>query len=412
MSGLPISVLFKNDQLRVVHQPGDSDWLLITFNPRGVIRQETGFWGQEVAAKLRLNTLSFVTTNDNWYPTADMLAAVAAAQPVLDQFGEKVTYGASMGGYAALKHGPLVGATTAISFNPQASINPADLANGDTRYARYFRPALHAGMCIGPGEAPANSLMLYDPFFPLDVWQADMIVAANPWVKRIACHLLGHRTVIPFAGTAIVEQLFTLCRQGDQAAVQRFAMQQRKRHWSRAQAGITEATRRHAAWGEALFRNHADRLPKPDWVQMQFDRANMLARPQPALAEPILLSVLERQPQHAGSLRLLSALLSRRGAVAEARALAEQWVSHAPESAPAHYQLIDLLLKEQRPQAAVLIAEKALQLAPDSAETRFRLAEAQLAAGQVDAARENYRLACLAAPADARVSRMKATLGA
>ena len=87
-----------------------------------------------------------------------------------------------MGGYAALKHGRLLGLTHALAVSPQVSIDPAE-APWEPR-ARFFRPPLHAGMRVAAADLAPAAFVLADPY------------DAEDWPHLELLEATGARTVL------------------------------------------------------------------------------------------------------------------------------------------------------------------------------------------------------------------------
>lgn len=205
------TILYEDDEIRVVRRPGASDFTLVTFGPLNAIRDVRQFWGEWPAEKLDLDVVGFVCKGDTWYPASAMARTAPLVRGSLKSVA--IGYGFSMGGYGALKYGRLLGLTHAVALSPQLSIDPADVPE-DLRYRRSYRPDMHAGMRVAAADLPPWSVMVLDPRYALDRAQADIAPAVANLV-RLHYGFLGHGTVDMLTGTTILAEFFERVRRRD-----------------------------------------------------------------------------------------------------------------------------------------------------------------------------------------------------
>ncbi len=104
---------------------------------------------------------------NHWWQYEDLWSAIAAIRDFVAPWREVVTYGSSMGGYAAFRYAVALGARRAVASCPQFSIQRTvmplenrwgdELANVNFLHEKFFMPA--------PG---CHYLAMYDPLFRLD----------------------------------------------------------------------------------------------------------------------------------------------------------------------------------------------------------------------------------------------------
>jgi pimeloyl-ACP methyl ester carboxylesterase len=107
---------------------GSSDRLIIAFNAR--VSKRFGFY--KILAERPETKLFVRDTSNQWYNAgcgelgADVTSITEALKRLIEPLGprEIVTLGSSMGGYAAILFGALLGAKRAITFAPQTWIDP------------------------------------------------------------------------------------------------------------------------------------------------------------------------------------------------------------------------------------------------------------------------------------------------
>lgn len=122
-------IIFESENLHVVKVAGArADVAFVTFEqmrPREhCIPGRKGF-GETFFTKRGFTAYHFLPAGNDWYhypETAQALALVRADIPAATRV---VNYGASMGGYAAMRFSEPLGAETVFALAPQASVDPA-----------------------------------------------------------------------------------------------------------------------------------------------------------------------------------------------------------------------------------------------------------------------------------------------
>ena len=72
-----------------------------------------------------IDAIHVISRENDWYQYPEMEAAVAQVHAATRSYARVVTYGSSMGAYAAIRLGGLAGAHCALAMSPQYSIDPA-----------------------------------------------------------------------------------------------------------------------------------------------------------------------------------------------------------------------------------------------------------------------------------------------
>lgn len=72
----------------------------------------------------RIDGVHLLTRDNDWYQYADFLDVCARVRALTEGYDRVIAYGSSMGAYAAIRFGGLVGADTALALSPQFSIDP------------------------------------------------------------------------------------------------------------------------------------------------------------------------------------------------------------------------------------------------------------------------------------------------
>ncbi|WP_157679352.1 hypothetical protein [Methylovulum psychrotolerans] len=200
-------VLYEDSELIVIWQPGESDYLLITFGDLISLAAGNKFYADTAVTKLGLNCIGFMAKTPNWFPSASMAAAIGQIA-ILRQFSCRVAYGGSMGGYAAIKYSALLGASEVLAFCPQWSIDPNECAGQSSGYEHYFKPSM-AGMGIRMEDMAGRICILHDPSYAVDDFHHNQIAAVCKNLASVNVYTAQHHVTSILAGTANLAELIT-----------------------------------------------------------------------------------------------------------------------------------------------------------------------------------------------------------
>ncbi len=151
-----------------------------------------------------VSTVHIMGRREDWYQYPDMMDAVAAVREHLAKADRVITYGSSMGGYAALRFADALGANAALALSPQYSINPAK-APFETRWLQdaqriVWRPEHEPAL-----PQSARAVVAYDPT-TIDRLHVELI-AAETAIERIPVHYSGHPSGWVVADTHLLAPL-------------------------------------------------------------------------------------------------------------------------------------------------------------------------------------------------------------
>jgi hypothetical protein len=266
-------LIYSDENLEVIHRPGSSPYLLVTFNEMEIQANGSRYWGQRFCEKADISALGFISRRPNWFPAASVVKAVEAAAPILNAAPERILYGHSQGGYAALRYRRRFNATAAIAFCPQVSIDPKSVPY-DNRFLRHFSPDLHANMGISADQAAGRAFIFYDPFHAIDRRHAERIAALQAETHLVRVHMTGHGTVRVFTGTERALSLIAACRTHDVSRLRGLARAARVDAPMRPYQVAVAAMARHPAWSDALDARFGDRFAPTERVNFLYHRAN------------------------------------------------------------------------------------------------------------------------------------------
>jgi pimeloyl-ACP methyl ester carboxylesterase len=119
-------------------------------------------FGEHFLRDRGVDAIHVIGRENNWYQYSEMPDATAAIAKVARGYQRTMTYGSSMGGYAAIRYGGVVGAERALAISPQFSVDPAVVPFDQ----RWEVEAQQIDFALERGWAPpyaATSYILYDP---------------------------------------------------------------------------------------------------------------------------------------------------------------------------------------------------------------------------------------------------------
>ncbi len=162
---------------------GSGDRWVVTFDHYGIGHgfDRPGF-GEVYFRSQAISAIHVMGRGDDWYQYADMDAALATIRAATKGATRVVTYGSSMGGYAALRFADAAGATDALALSPQYSLDPKVAVN-EQRWSQDFRRIGWRPDAAAAISCSARAVVVYDPTGP-DRWHGERIA------QDIACHLI------------------------------------------------------------------------------------------------------------------------------------------------------------------------------------------------------------------------------
>lgn len=185
--------LIEGADLRVATSDvGARDILVVTFTGRDHKPPAAAGAGQGFFEKNGLSAVHFISKANHWWQTPEFAPALKLVRLYAEQegFKEIVTYGSSMGGYAALLATGALRADRAVVSVPQFSVDPAKVPwearwIKDQRRIDYVNDDMPG--LIGDSEIIVFSDALYEP----DQRHVDLIAACRP-VKQIRVAFAEH----------------------------------------------------------------------------------------------------------------------------------------------------------------------------------------------------------------------------
>jgi pimeloyl-ACP methyl ester carboxylesterase len=183
-------VLFRNDDIEVRRRAGHGGrCCVVTFDSFSDVGTfDRPGYGEAFLDRSGVDAIHVVGRDNDWYQYPQMPEAMKAVHDVAANYARVVTYGSSMGGYAAIRLAGLVGAHAVLALSPQFSINPR-VVFWERRWpdnARRFKDVWESAL---PWPKLSEAYIVYDPR-TLDDRHTALLRS------RIACRAIA----LPFTG--------------------------------------------------------------------------------------------------------------------------------------------------------------------------------------------------------------------
>lgn len=395
----PHSELFRDDDMVVRRvAAGDGQRVVVTFDSYtdNRVLDRKGF-GESFFRNQGITAIHVIGRDNDWYQHPRMIEALARIAEATRGASRVMTYGTSMGGYAAVRFADLAGAHTALALAPQYSIDPKK-APFERRWAADSTRIRFLPELDGPIVSRAQTIIAYDPT-SADRRHVELI-ERDIAVTHLRAHYAGHSAPALLSEAGLLGYLVDVALNGtlDVRLIERELRSNRRRHAvyfaelatrqpdRRAQLAITLARRAVALRPDQdiSLRTLADRLGAVG----QFDEAVEVYHRILGTARPV---------QH---LLPFSRLLVSAGRLEEAAALAEEALERMPHTPANLYWAANVLEQAGELERAVVHAEAAA--AADPANPVFRKTVALLRSRIAQNARQAARHKVLASVAGDR----------
>lgn len=317
----------------------DTSRWVITFDR---LRNETGFdragFAEDFLKAQGISAIHVLGCGNDWYQYPDMAKAVAAIGAATQGAVRRITYGSSMGGYAAIRLADAVGAAAALALSPQYSNDPARVPWED-RWQAHGRRIAWLPWLEGPIGGAATAIIAYDPH-DADGHHAALIAAETVCVPIPIAHC-GHPAGMFLAEVHLLRPLL-------------------------------EAVLADTFDPSTLIRDIRARR------RLSANYLGTLAARQPTIRQQTAIAItrlaLSQNPGLSLSKLVLAELLTRAGQHAEALKLHAEMVDECNRAPPHLIPYADALMASGAVGDAILIAREVVQKLPDEAHLRHWLA--------------------------------------
>ena len=349
-----MTTLFTSENLIVRSVAGKNNaFWIVTFDNYGHDRSldRMGF-AESYLRHSGICAIHVIGKGNHWYQYAEMGAAMAAIRAKTGGAHRVMTYGSSMGGYAAIRFADAVGANAILALSPQYSIDPTKMP-GEKRWLQESTTIAWRAEIEGPIRCEAVPVIVFDPR-GMDGEHAARIAAETP-ISPIVIPYGGHPIGTYFADIGLLRRIVpqVLRDTVDIAAFQRNALKRRKT--------------------SAVYLN-------------ELARCQPLVRPRTAIT--LARRALKIDPGSALLLHTLARRLTLAGEHAEALRYHVQAVDLSNRYLGYLFPYSEALLAAGDPARALKIAREMVAISPDNARFRAWLAHVLFAMNELKPAIE------------------------
>lgn len=187
-----MAALFRSDNLIVRFRPAaDLSRWVVSFDSYGRGRpvDRPGF-GESYLQSRGMSAVVVLSRGDDWYQYPDMTKVLARIRDAVSGADRVMTYGSSMGGYAAIRFADAVGANAVLALSPQYSIDPAKVPF-ELRWMQEARRIAWLPALDGPIRCRVRPVVAFDSKHPLDAQHAALIAKDTP-IDAVPLPWAGH----------------------------------------------------------------------------------------------------------------------------------------------------------------------------------------------------------------------------
>lgn len=220
--------LYRSENLVVRRVPAqDQSRWVVTFDHYGIGHgfDREGF-GESFLKAQGISAIHVMGRREDWYQYPDLEAALATVKAAVAGASQVMTYGTSMGGYAAVRFADAVGAHATLALSPQYSIDPAK-APFEKRWPQDAHRLTFLPHLDGPIRSQARQIIVYDPMTNDRLHAA--LISADIAIDELRVPFAGH-PVGPFLSEGgVLAKLFSATLDGgaDTAALRRLTRSKR-----------------------------------------------------------------------------------------------------------------------------------------------------------------------------------------
>lgn len=197
-------IIFEDEQIRVIFLKGSSEELIFSFGDLITRAKGLSVNAEKSLHKFDFNVIGIMPKQKSWFPERSIAAMLDSIQPVIAPFQQRIAYGGSMGGYAAIKYSSLLHAQRVVALVPQYSIDPDDVE--DTRYNMFYQPELNGSMQVKPQDVSPECeyIVVFDPYYAADRVHVEHLKPLIPHAHLLHLPYTGHDAIAVLASSELV----------------------------------------------------------------------------------------------------------------------------------------------------------------------------------------------------------------
>lgn len=305
----------------------------------------------------------YITPKQNdWYQSKDAIRVLVAAAEIAQKYERRISYGSSMGGYAALNFANDLDVQASISIMPQYSIDRTKVPFEDRWATEALRTDLfNDKIRLFEGERRYGAV-LYDRLYAPDRKQVEII---ENYIKRpaISLPMTGHSGPNSF----VLKNIIEAASEGNFKSLPSIAAKSHRLDRKKGATYYLQLARlpRFLSPDERLkILQKASEIDSNN-IKIDLERSRVLllnGRTSEAIVEQ--RASLKKYPESADLNSHLAQSLSREGNIDEAMSAVSRSLSLAPENAYYHHQMADLLNRSGFLERAIEFQTDAVRLEP------------------------------------------------
>lgn len=197
-------IVFEDEHIRAIFMPGPSSELIFSFGDLITRAKGLSINAEKSLAKFEFNVLGIMPKHKSWFPKSSMWNMLEAIAELIAPFQQRIAYGGSMGGYAAIKYSNLLNVQRVVAMVPQYSIDPEDVE--DARYNMFYQPELNEGMRIEAEDVSPEReyILVYDPYCTEDRVHYLKLEAVLPQHHVLHLPFTGHDAIAVLASSELL----------------------------------------------------------------------------------------------------------------------------------------------------------------------------------------------------------------
>lgn len=314
-------------------------------------------FGEDFFLKNKIDSIYVISKSNKWYQYPEMDEVLKKISDISSDYERVFTYGSSMGGYAAIRHGAQFNAT-AIAIAPQYSIDPKVMPE-EKRWHEAFNLSFsqERRQTIRP---PFETIIFYDPFHLMDRQHVTRINQDIPVIK-VGVPYAGHVTGVYLAEAKILSLAIMQILNNEFNAddFMREARKRRRETGKYYEVLSTLAQKKHPDWSIKFARKAAENCP---YDAGHAHNLAQILKEYGTLFEAICWQrkAVDLDPDNQLYKKCLAMLLLTDGKSIDCRSILENLINDAPDEADLFHLMALSLAAEERFVEAVSFEKEAI----------------------------------------------------
>lgn len=207
-------ILYRSDTLCVRSWPGQdiSRWFITFDHIRHDRSLDRAGFAEEYFRSRGISVVTVVGSGNDWYQYPDMELALHVIRRALEPARSRITYGSSMGAYAAIRFVDALGATACLALSPQYSNDPGKVPF-ERRWRTLGRSIRWRKELERPIRCTIRPIVIYDSRD--DDAKHAALIATDTRLSPIAIPYAGHPTSTYLNAIGLLDLIIETLLEGD-----------------------------------------------------------------------------------------------------------------------------------------------------------------------------------------------------